>query len=344
MSEPTIPLVYSRRGDVVETVHRGAIAVVDVEGRLMAHAGDPDAAYHVRSSGKPIQAVAAAEAGAFDRFQFTDAQVAVSAASHSGEKAHLTEVDAILSKLGLTENHLFCEPSYPLFARRRDEMVRNNEPPTRRHHNCSGKHCAMLAAALTRGEPTDGYWRLDHPHQQRILRLFAELSDFPVERICVGVDGCGVPVHALPLRNVALAYARLADPTMLAPARRAACRRVTSAMVRYPCLVGGSERFDTALIAAGGGRWFCKGGALGFWAAGFFPSAHGGRALGIALKIEDGSHPPSCQAAVEVFAQMGLLNDEQYPRLSPWHEITIKSPLGEVVGAIRPEFELIVER
>jgi L-asparaginase II len=112
-------------------------------------------------------------------------------------------------------------------------------------------------------------------------------------------------------------------------------------MVRYPCLVGGSERFDTALIAAGGGRWFCKGGALGFWAAGVFPSAHGGRALGIALKIEDGGHPPSCQAAVEVFAQLRLLDDRQLARLASWHHIPTNNALGETIGLSRPEFELI---
>lgn len=343
MSEATIPLIRSWRGEGVETVHRGAVAVVDVEGNLIAHAGDPDAVFYVRSSGKPLQALAAAEAGAFDRFNYTEAQVAVTAASHSGEAAHISEIDAILRKLGLTENYLFCEPAYPMYGPRRDEMIRAGKPPSRRLHNCSGKHCGMLAAALARGEPTDGYWRADHPHQQRITRLFAEMSDFPADRIQLGVDGCGVPVHALPLRNVALAYARLADPSGLAPHRRDACRRVTAAMVRYPYLVGGSERFDTALIAAGGGKWFCKGGALGYFAAGVFP--RGDRpVLGIALKIEDGSHPASCQTAVEVLVQLGLLDDPQRQRLASWHEIVVKNPLGEPIGLSRPEFDLVFEK
>jgi len=340
MTEATVPLVRSWRGDVVETVHRGAIAVVDIEDNLVAHAGDPDAVFYVRSSGKPLQAVAAAETGAFDRFNYTEAQVAVTAGSHSGEVAHVAEIDAVLRKLGLTENHLLCEPAYSTYGPRRDEMIRNNDPPTRRHHNCSGKHCAMLAAALAQGEGIDNYWSSDHPHQQRIVRLFAEMSDFPAERIRLGVDGCGVPVPALPLRNVALAFARLADPLALESRRREACRRVTAAMVRYPYLVGGSERFDTAMIAAGAGKWFCKGGALGYFAAGIFPREHGGPALGIALKIEDGSHPASCQVALEVFGQLGLLNEQQRQRLTSWHKIAAKSPLGEPVGLSRPEFRL----
>jgi len=340
MAEATIPLVRARRGEVVETVHRGAVAVVDVEGNLLARAGDPEAAFYLRSSGKPLQAVAAAETGAFDRFNYTEAQVALTAASHSGEIAHVAEVDAILAKLGLTENHLVCEPAYSMHGPRHDEMIRAGQPPTRRHHNCSGKHCGMLAAALTRGEPADSYWELFHPHQQRVLRLFAELSDFPPDRIHSGVDGCGVPVHALPLRNVALAYARLADPSGLAPLRRTACRRVTSAMVRYPYLVGGSERFDTVMLALGGGRWFCKGGALGYFAAGIFRREGTSPALGLALKIEDGAQAPACQTAVEAFAQLGLLDEQQLRRLEPWHRIVTKSPLGEPVGLSRPEFEL----
>ena len=341
MAEVTIPLVRSRRGDVVETVHRGAIAVVDAEGHLVAHAGDPDAVFYVRSSGKPLQAVAAAETGAFDRFHYTEAQLAITAASHAGEAAHIVEIDAILRKAGLTENHLFCEPAYSMYGPRRDEMIRVGEPPSRRRHNCSGKHCGMRAAALARGEPTDSYWRPDHPHQRRILRLVAEMCDYAAERIHLGVDGCGVPVHALPLRNVALAYARLADPSALSPERRDACRRITAAMMRYPYLVGGSERFDTALIAAGGGRWFSKGGALGYFAAGIFPR-EGRPALGIALKIEDGSHAPACQTAVEVLIQLGLLDERQQLRLAAWHHMPLANVLGEPIGLSRPEFELVL--
>ena len=335
-----IPLVRSWRGEVVETVHRGSIAVVDVDGNLIAHAGDPYAVFYLRSSGKPIQAVAAAEAGAFERFKYTDAQISISAGSHSGEMAHVVEINALLAKLGLTENHLFCEPAYSAYERRRNEMIRAGEPPSRRHHNCSGKHCAMMAAALARREPVEEYWRPEHPHQRRIVGLLADLSDFPAASIQTGTDGCGVPVHALPLRNVALAYARMADPSALRPERSDACRRVVAAMIRYPYLVGGSERFDTAMIATGGGKWFCKGGALGYFAAGVL-TRENGPALGIALKIEDGGHPPSCQAAVEVFGQLGLLDQQQRQRLAQWREIPVKNPRGDMVGGSRPEFELV---
>ena len=344
MTDIAIPLVRSRRGDVVETVHRGAAAVVDCEGNLVARLGDPEAVFYVRSSGKPLQAVAAAEAGAFDRFDYTEAQVALAAASHSGEVAHIVEVDAVLAKLGLGEDDLVCPPAYPLYEPRRDEMARAGEPPTRRHNNCSGKHCAMLAAALARGENAAGYWRPDHPHQQRIVRLLGEMGDFATDHIRMGVDGCGVPAHALPLRNAALIYARLADPSALAPDRRDACRRVAGAMIRYPYLVAGSERFDTILLAAGGGKWLCKGGALGYFAAGIFPGKRPTPALGIVLKIEDGDRQAACQTAVEILDQLGLLDERQRQRLAPWHQISLRDSQGEIIGDSRPEFDLIFEK
>jgi L-asparaginase II len=343
MPDALPPLVRSYRSDIVETIHRGAVAVVDASGKLVAHVGDPEVVYLVRSSGKPLQAVAAAEAGAFERFGYTEAQVALAAASHSGEVAHVAEIDSTLGKLGLTENDLVCPPAYPLNAARRDEMIRAGEPPTRRHHNCSGKHCAMLAAALARDEEVVGYWRPEHPHQRRIVGLLAQLGDLSPRRVLVAEDGCGVPVQAMPLRSVALAFARLADPSGLPTPRREACEQVARAMVAYPYLVSGSERLDMIMLAVGAGRWVCKGGALGYFAAGVFPGEENRPGLGIALKIEDGYHQAACQVAVETFRQLGLLSDEQFERLRVWHAVSTKNSRGKEVATSRPEFELVSE-
>lgn len=340
MPEATVPLVRSRRADIVETLHRGAAAVVDAEGNLVAYVGDPEAVYFIRSSAKPLQAAAAAETGAFDRFGYTDAQIALAAASHSGEAAHIAEIDATLSNLGLTADALICPPAYPLYERARDAMIRQSQPRSRRHHNCSGKHCAMLAAALAQGEPIDGYWRADHPHQQRIVRFLAAMGGIAPDEIALGADGCGVPNAALPLRNMALVFARLANPAALELSRRQACTRVAKAMIRYPYLVAGSERFDTVMLAAGAGRWVCKGGALGYWAAGVLPGEQAPAGLGVALKIEDGDYPAACQTALEIFNQLDLLDTEQRRRLLPWHQRPIKSGVDDTVGYSLPEFDL----
>jgi L-asparaginase II len=343
MAEGTVPVVQTERADVVETIHRGAAAIVDVQGNLVARVGHPDAVYYVRSSGKPLQAVAAAETGAFDRFQYTDAQIALAAASHSGEIAHITELDATMAKVGIREEDLICGLSYPAYDRRRSEMIRAGEPPSRRHHNCSGKHCAMIAAARARSEDVASYWRPDHPHQRRILQLIGEMADYPADRIRLGVDGCGVPVHALPLRHVALAFARLVDPSGFSAERQRACLQVTSAMTRYPYLVAGSERFDTVLIAAGGGHIVCKGGALGYFAAGITPDDPDKPAIGLALKIEDGSHMPACQMALEILDQLGVIDEQHRWRLAAWHEAPVRNSLNQVVGCSRPVFNLVIE-
>jgi L-asparaginase II len=155
----------------------------------------------------------------------------------------------------------------------------------------------------------------------------------------MGVDGCGAPCHAMPLRSAALTYARLANPAQLDDRRREACGCIAQAMIRYPYLIGGSERFDTVMLAVGGGRWVNKGGAMGYFAAGISAEANN-TPLGIALKIEDGSHQAACQMAVSIFDQLGLLDDRRRERLSAWVQIPVKSSMDHTAGYSRAEFDL----
>lgn len=340
----TVPLVREERGDITEALHRGAAAVVNANGKLIARLGNPDAVYYVRSSGKPFQAMAAAEAGAFEKFKYTEAQIALACGSHSGEAAHIAEVKATMAKLEITEDDLICPVSYPLYEGRRDEMIRTGHPPTRLHHNCSGKHCAMIAGIVARGEDARAYFEPDHPHQKRIVQLLAEMGGIKPSVIQLGVDGCGVPAHALPLRSVALAYARLAGPEKLSPERAAVCNTVRKAMTRYAYLVGGSGRFDTLLLATGGGSIVCKGGALGYIAAGVRSADPKVPSLGLALKIENGNHQAACVAALEVLNQLGVVSEQHRWRLASWHDIPVKDARDQAVGSIHTVFDMKLEK
>jgi L-asparaginase II len=169
----------------------------------------------------------------------------------------------------------------------------------------------LLACIVGQGLPVADYTDPTHPIQARILQTLSEMSDWPVEQIQVGVDGCSLPVFGLPLRQVALAYARLADPSALPEPRQSACRRIAAAMMAHPEMVAGSGRFDTALMRAGEGRIVAKGGAQGYQGVGILPEvAPGRRALGLALKIEDGNGqrgaPP---ATLEALRQLGVLDE-----------------------------------
>ena len=100
---------------------------------------------------------------------FGEREIALTCASHSGTPAHTALALSMLQRAGLTPAALACgvhEPMDPAIGARADPVRRRRR--RRCNHNCSGKHSAMLATAVHKGEPTDGYWRPDHPVQVRI--------------------------------------------------------------------------------------------------------------------------------------------------------------------------------
>jgi L-asparaginase II len=304
-----IPLVETIRGEVVEAVHRGALAIMDRDGHLIAHVGNPDLVVLMRSSAKPFQLLPLIESGAVERLGLTERELAVMAASHSGSQAHVTTVAGILEKLGLDESALLCGTHTPIDRSMAESLIRADASPSPLHNNCSGKHAGMLAYAVSRGWPTDDYTDPMHPVQKEILQALAEMADCPINEIHVAVDGCSVPVFGLELRHAALAYARLADPAGLPEPRRQACRRIVAAMTAYPGMVAGDGRFDTVLMQAGAGGIVAKGGAEGYQGIGILSQMRGGGVgLGLALKIEDGNGRRAvAPAALEALRQIEVL-------------------------------------
>jgi L-asparaginase II len=348
----TIPLVKTTRGDVVEVVHRGALAVMDNNGRLIAQAGDPNLIVSMRSAAKPFQLLPLIESGAADHLDFSERELAVMAASHNGSDVHVETVAAILDRLGLDERALLCGTHPPLDRQAAAALVHASETPSPLHHNCSGKHAGMLAFAVSQGWPIQDYVDPAHPVQVRILQALAEMADWPVAQIHVGVDGCSVPVFGLPLRQAALAYARLADPSALPEPRRSACRRIVTAMTAHPELVAGRDRFDTVLMRAGGGYIVAKGGAEGYQGVGLLPriTANGpastwrGMSLGLALKIEDGNGQRGVSpATLEVLRQLGILEQLETQALAELDDFgprTLFNYRHLPVGHLAAAFEL----
>ena len=341
----TIPLIKVTRGDVIEAVHRGALAVVDSAGQMLAQAGDPNWIVSMRSSAKPFQLLPLVEDGIVDRLGFDERELAVMAASHNGSQAHVETIAGILERLGLDEDALLCGTHAPIDRQAAQALVRADKSPVTLHHNCSGKHAGMLACAFSQGLPIENYVDPTHPIQVRILQTLADMADWPAEQIRVGIDGCSAPVFGLPLRQAALAYARLADPSGLPEPRQSACRRIVAAMMAYPEMVAGRERFDTALMRAGGGRIVTKGGAQGYQGVGVLPNAASGqRGLGLALKIEDGNGrrgtPP---ATLEALRQLGILDDLQaqaQTELENYGPRPLYNHRRIAVGNLSPMFEL----
>lgn len=340
-------LVEVWRGPIIESRHRGHLTAVDGRGDTVAALGLPETVTYVRSSGKPFQAIPLIASGAADRFGFTEQEIAVACGSHSGEPMHVDTVRSMLAKIGLGESALKCGVHEPFSAEVARELARNQKPPNALQNNCSGKHAGMLALALHVGAPTGSYDDPRHPVQQAIAKTVAEFSDVPLEQIAIGTDGCGAPVFGIPVKAMALMYARLvAPPESLDAAPRDACRRIVKAMIDFPEMVGGTkDRLDTELIRAGAGRLISKIGAEGVYTIGVLPCADWPNGLGLALKIEDGDdHRARPPAVIEALRQLNVLAEAELAALAPYALLIIRNHRGECVGEARAAFTLEINR
>lgn len=337
-------LVEITRGSLVESCHLGVLAVTDASGRLLYRCGDPGLVAFLRSSAKPMQAAAVVESGAADAFGFTPAEIAISASSHNGEPFHTSTVAGMLAKLGLDTGDLSCGVHAPLHAPSAALLQQEGAEPCALHNNCSGKHAGMLALSRQLNVPTAGYHLPSHPVQERILAAVSEIAGLEPGAIARGIDGCGVPVFAMPVASAALAFARMADPRDLRAALAAACRRVVAAMQSHPEMVGGTGRFDTDLMRQTAPRVFCKGGAEGFYALGLLPDPAAGRprGLGLALKVVDGDTQGRARpvAVVEALRQLGVLTDGDRQALSQWAAGASRNHRGDLVGEVRPALRM----
>jgi L-asparaginase II len=334
-------LVEVTRGDRVESRHRGSIAVVSPDGELVWSFGDADEFAFIRSSAKPFQLAPFVASGRFDAYDFPSPteSLAIMAASHSGEDRHLRTVQAILRAGGLTRDVLACGVHTPYDVETAQRLIRDGEPLTPLRHNCSGKHAAMALHAKAAGWPIETYWQPDHPVQQLALDTVALMSGVPREEIATATDGCGVVTFGLPVRGLALAFARLADPAGVEdPALRRAFERIRDAMMAHPELVGGDRRrFDTDLMRTRPRHVVSKAGAEGVRAVAVLRDGAPRAPFGLALKIEDGDlgRRAADVAASAALARLGALDPDGITRMGDHAARRILDPRGEVAGEVR---------
>lgn len=324
-------LVEVTRGGMVESVHRGIAAVVDAKGRPVIALGDIDRPVYPRSAIKPLQAIPVIETGAADAFKLSPAEIALCCASHSGEPIHTGKVIPWLHRLGLSVDDLECGPQLPYSQQAAHALIRSGDEPTRAHNNCSGKHSGMLTTAVHMGEPTRGYTDADHPVQRRIMALIAEMGEFDISGTARGTDGCGIPVFGAPLKGLARAMARIADPSGLAKDRATACRRIVKAAAANPLMLAGTGEFNSVVLAETGERCLLKSGAEGFYMA-----ALPERGLGVALKIDDGAGRAAQAAMLAVLVRLGVLDDVARARIETACPRQVRNWAGRLVGVIRP--------
>jgi L-asparaginase II len=333
-----VPAVEVTRGSMIESVHCAAIAVADSTGRQIARLGGIDHEVFLRSSAKPLQAMAVIESGAAAKFGFTPRELAVMTGSHSSEPGHIETVSGILDKIGLDVSALQCGTHTPFSREVAAEYRLKGRPLTALEHNCSGKHAGMLASALAEGHDPSNCLDPKHPVQQRILGILADLTGRMRDKIMLAIDGCSAPTFGVTLSEAARAFARLVSPESLPAHHRDAAARVVAAMRAHPEMVGGKGTLDTEVTAHPRHSLICKRGAEGVQCAAFTKDGAG---YGIAAKVGDGDSGRARVALVTgILRQLDLLSDVEVGSLTEVSICVVRNNRGREIGVVRPAFTL----
>ena len=294
MAAPLI--VEAMRGDQVESRHEVDAVVATADGTVLESWGDPDHPVLPRSSVKPVQALPLVTTGAADAFGLGSVELALSCASHNGEDGHVVALSDWLARIGCSVDDLACGTHLPLAESAAAVLLAAGDPPGPLHNNCSGKHVGFLTVCRHLGLPTDGYLSADHPlHREHVTPAMAGAFGFDPDAQHPGVDGCGVPVWAVPLGHLAAGWAGIATA---GPGRR-----LLDAMAAEPFFVAGSDRACTRLIREAGGAAVVKTGAEGV-----FCGALTGTGVGIALKARDGARRGSDAAITWLLDRLGVVD------------------------------------
>jgi L-asparaginase II len=333
-------LVHALRGGIVESAHRGAIAIVDADGTVHTALGDIDRPVFPRSAIKVLQALPLVESGAAECFGLSNEELALACASHGGEPMHVASAASMLAKAGLDGSALECGAHWPYHDSSLKALAAAGKTPSALHNNCSGKHsgfvclgCVMAGRrdADARREFVRGYIRPEHAVMREVTAAIQAATGYELDRTAVGTDGCSIPTYAIPLRHLAHAFARVATGVGLRDGHAKAARRLRHAVAQAPQMVAGTGRFDSQAMALLGERLFCKVGAEGVHCAAL-PEL----GLGVAIKMDDGNNARACEVVQAAVVQALLpLADAEQARMAGFSDVALVNWNGIEVGRLQ---------
>jgi L-asparaginase II len=326
-------LVEVTRGARIESRHAGAAVVIDTDGCVVFSAGEIDAAIYPRSAVKALLALPLVETGAADRLGLTDAELALACSSHSGEIVHTQSATSMLRKAGRDPSCLECGSHWPSYDKAARALAAAGQEPTALHNNCSGKHSGFICLACDAGTDPAGYISPDHKTMQAVTAALAETTGATLDGRNRATDGCSIPTYAIPLRALALAFARFGTGRSFHPDRATAAARLRAAVAANPMMVAGTGRFDTRLMTALGARVFSKTGAEGVYCVAI-PEL----GLGLAVKCDDGAGRAAEIATASLITRFlpdtaATIAEMVQPTLRNWNGIEI--------GQLRPAAALV---
>src|SRR3954468_20886828 len=329
MSNPV--LVEVLRGALIESRHRGAVAVVDAGGATVLALGDVARPVYPRSAVKALQALPLVESGAADKYGFGDKEIALACASHGGEPAHVEVASRMLARASLDSGALECGAHWPSHQPSTQALARSGAAPSAFHNNCSGKHAGFLCVACAAGVDHRGYVNAEHFVQREVRGALESLTGVGLSADQCGIDGCSIPTCAVPLDRLAHAFARFGTGQGLSPERAKAAARIRAACAAQPYFVAGMGRFCTEVMKAFGARVLVKTGAEGVF-CGALPE----QGLGIALKCDDGAARASEVATAATIARFLPMSEDERGAVGRFLGPVLRNWNGIKVGGLRP--------
>jgi L-asparaginase II len=330
-------LVHALRGGIVESAHRGAVAVVDADGHVHTRLGDIERPIFPRSAVKVLQALPLVASGAAERFGLNDAELALACASHGGEPRHAATAASMLAKAGVDADALECGTHWPYHDGSIKALAVAGSAPSALHNNCSGKHSGFVCLGCLMAEGNDrraflkGYVQPEHPVMREITHSLQSTTGYDLAHTAMGTDGCSIPTFAVPLRHLAHAFAKVATGVGLSESQARAAQRLRAAVAAEPWFVAGSGRFDTRLMERLRERVFCKVGAEGVHCAAL-PEL----GLGVAVKMDDGNTSRACEVVMAALVEKLLpLADADAAFVRGFSDVKQRNWNGIEVGALR---------
>ena len=317
-----------------DLAHFGYVCIVDETSNVLYSAGDCDDFVFYRSASKPIQSLPVFKYALDKLYGIEEKESVIMSASHAGEPCHVEAVESILRKAGLSEDLLCMNPTRPTTEEYNDARIRAGLPLRKVYHNCSGKHAALLLIQKHLGGKLEDYWKADTPVFHEVAQTLKTVSE--AEQMKVGVDGCGVPVFAVPMKNIAISFKNLACPDKIKDDKlQPAATDNVGRIQRHPEMIRGSSypcsimNMDPNIIA--------KGGANGVYAFGLKKQR-----LGIAFKFIDGTEAAWPFMLKESLKACNALTPEHEKRLDTLHPTYFINDNGKIVGERRSDITISI--
>jgi L-asparaginase II len=329
-------LVEVERNSIVESRHRGWVAICDAAGKLVNGTHNEFPEVFIRSSLKPVQALPFLLGDGLKKFNFGLKELAVICSSHSGEPIHTETVKHILDTIGLDETYLKCGIHIPYSAEVAKELLITNKTPGPIYCNCSGKHSGMLAACLINGWPLENYYEYHHPLQKEIRNCLGHILGIDAEGLKWGIDGCGVPTYSMELNKLALLYARIVNTGFVPSEYQQYIKLIKEAFIKYPQIIAGTGRVDTVIMDALPGLVISKIGGEAVLGLGLVKEK-----ISIAIKIEDGANRPMLPVIINSLEKIGI--DSEKFHLKNLKFEPIYNNLRNQVGIVKPVLDFIVK-